>query len=77
MILVRILAYDCMIHNRKIFIRYIKLKENILADSLSRIDLKRFWKNALKHMKPTPENLPQDIWPLSKVLTEEFFSATD
>ena len=65
--LLRILTIENMRCNRRVFVRFVKTKENVLADALSRMDLKRFWKNAPKSMNPQSDTLPSSIWPVQKV----------
>ena len=42
-------------------------QKNILADSLSRLDFKRFFENAPETVAPLPDNLPEELWPASKI----------
>ena len=67
MYLLRILVTNNMIHNRRIFVKHIRTENNILADSLSRLDFKRFWNNAPEDMEDHPESLPREIWPMSRI----------
>ena len=62
--LLRILTLDNLRHNRRVFVKHIKTDDNILPDSLSRLDFKRFWKNALKNMCRFPDPIPTFIWPI-------------
>ena len=65
--LIRILMVDNMRSNRRVFVKYIKSKDNELADALSRMDLKRFWRNAPENMNKIPDIVPDCINPVSKV----------
>ena len=40
--LLRLLVLKGLIHNRRVFVRYVNTKANCLADVLSRFDLPRF-----------------------------------
>ena len=65
--LVRLLILDNMKSNRRVFVKHVKSKDNVLADSLSRMDMKRFWKNAPESMNRTPDGINNSIWPVEKV----------
>ena len=65
--LVRVLTIDNMRSNRRIFLKWVKTDENVLADSLSRLDFTRFWRNAPKSMKVCPDVVPSNIWPVNKI----------
>ena len=49
--LIRLLALDGIINNRRILVRYVPSKSNILADALSRLKFGRFWAHAQRSMK--------------------------
>ena len=67
MYLLRILALENLVHNRKIEVVYIASKANFLADYLSRLMIKRFWQVAPPGTRIMPDSVPEDIWPLSKI----------
>ena len=67
MVLIRLLSLNCLKYNRRIWVQYVKSEENILADSLSRLDFKRFWCNAPPNMDRQPTSLSTDLWPVSKI----------
>ena len=69
--LIRLLVLDGILHNRKIVVKYVKSKDNVLADSLSRLDLKRFWKFAPQNTNQFPDPIPKFMWPVDKVWTAE------
>ena len=64
--LIRLLALDGIRYNRRVFVKHVKTKLNTLADALSRMNLKRFWKYAPKSMNKYPDNIPPTIWPVEK-----------
>ena len=66
MYLLRILVLNGLIHNRRLFAKYIKTKENEIADSLSRIQLTRFRRIA-PNMNAEPDWISDVIWPVEKV----------
>ena len=70
MYLIRMLVLDGIMYNRRLFAKYIKSGDNILADALSRQQLKRFWDNASMTMDPYPGKLPEEIWPMSRIWQE-------
>ena len=65
--LIRLLVLDGLQNNRRVFVKYVKSKDNYLADSLSRLDLMRFWRNAPKHMLTYPDRISDKLWPLQKI----------
>ena len=67
MVLLRMLVLNGLVFNRKVLVRYISSKDNILSDALSRQRLNIFWKNAPNNMFKTPEQIPAILWPLSKL----------
>ena len=67
MILIRLLVLNCLIFNRKIYVEYISMHHNTLADALSRQDFRLFWKNAPAGTKSFPDRLPAAIWPVDKI----------
>ena len=67
MILIRHLALDCLLNNRRVFVRYVASKSNYLADSLSRLKLDLFHRLAPQKMNSEPDRTTHILWPLSKV----------
>ena len=67
MYLLRILILDNLIHNRSIRVQYISTKDNFLADALSRLKIKKFLQLAPAGTKSNPEELPREIWPISRI----------
>ena len=67
MVLIRLLVLQEMKFNLRISAKYIKSEDNILSDSLSRMDMKRFWKHAHKSMDTASTDIPNEIWPISKI----------
>ena len=64
--LLRILVLKCLYYNVRVFVRYIDTKSNVLSDSLSRMQIKKFRKLAPgADLRPTP--IPARIWPPSKL----------
>ena len=65
--LIRILIFNCMLHNRCIFVNHVRTEKNILADSLSHMNFTRFWKNAPAGTSKYPDEVPHEIWLIEKV----------
>ena len=67
MVLVRMLALNNIIHNRRLFVDHIRSEKNILADRLSRQNFREFWRYAPANTKPWPEKIPQELNPVDKL----------
>ena len=70
--LIRIFAMENIIFHRKLFVRHIRSEKNILPYALSRLDWRRFWINAPETMRRYPDNLPEQIWLVTKIWDNEF-----
>ena len=67
MILIRMLVLNNLRFNRRLEVEHVKSRDNVLADSLSRMDLPRFWRNAPASMNAKPDQLPAELWPVSNI----------
>ena len=65
--LIRLMTLSNIKRNRRIFVEYVSSKDNSLADPLSHLDFKRFWKNAPESMNEYPDKIPDIIWPIEKL----------
>ena len=68
--LIRIIVLNSLLYNVRIYARHIKLELNDLADSLSRLQFKRFWKIVAEknlNMDEHPTLVPAEIWPMEKL----------
>ena len=65
--LIRILALDGIMCNRRVFVKHIRSEDNVLSDALSRLDFKRFWSNAPEEMNGLPDPIPEALLPIEKV----------
>ena len=65
--LIRILTLNNLQFNRRVFVKYVTSKANILADAISRTDWTRFWRHAPKTMNKKPDVIPSMIWPVTKI----------
>ena len=65
--LIRLIAMESIIWNRKVKVKHIKSGDNILADSLSHLNLEKFWSNIHRPMNETGDTLEGlIIWPMDK-----------
>ena len=64
MVLIRIVVYTCLTLNLKITAKWVSTKANEIADSLSRLNYKKFF-DITKDMCMDSHNteVPHDIWP--------------
>ena len=67
MYLLHLLTLNNMLYNRRITVRYIASKENRYADFLLRMKIHQFLEIAPEGIKQSPEPLPTQIWPLSRI----------
>ena len=67
MFLIRLLVLSGLIDNRRVFAKHVPGKFNGAADSLSRLDFKRFWRDALPGTCPNPTLISTMIWPPSRI----------
>ena len=68
MVLIRLIVLTSLVNNSRVYVRYVRSKDNGKADALSRFQMERFWKLSQgHHMNEQASPIPQDIWPLSKI----------
>ena len=68
MILVRLLVFQQMVHNVRIYAEYVESRKNVGADDLSRLRINKFIRDQEKlnvHMHRC--TVPNSIWPMSKI----------
>ena len=65
--LIRLLVIRALKFNFRLFSVHVGTKQNGLADSLSRLQLDRFRRICGKQMSDTPEKMPVELWPASKI----------
>ena len=70
MILIRKLVFTSLLHNFRVFVRYVESSKNDLADALSREHWATFWRLAPKHTRRSPDAIPTELWPLIKIWNE-------
>ena len=61
MTLIRMLVLDGLVHNRRVFVKHVLGRSNILADSLSRDVMSTFWKFAPKNTSSTASCVCPDL----------------
>ena len=61
--LIRLLVLNGLKYNRRVFVEYVKSKNNYLADPLSRMDFTSFWRKAPDSMNRFPDKIHEDVWP--------------
>ena len=65
--LIRILAYNCLLYNRRVFVQHVRSESNVLADALSHMNFTKFWTHAPSTMDEYPTDIPDVIWPIDKL----------
>ena len=69
--LIRILTMDNLKNNnRRILVKHVISEENVLADALSRHNLKKFWEKAPTDMRNQPDPINKAVWPVTKIWNE-------
>ena len=67
MFLIKQLALNNLRFGTRVFAQYIETDRNVLADSLSRLDFKCFFKHTPPTVSQLPDELPHHLWPASKI----------
>ena len=67
MVLMRIIALECLVHNVKVVARYVRSKQNVKADALSRLRLDLFSKLVGPSCHKERVKIPESIWPIQKI----------
>ena len=71
MVLIRIIVLEGLLCKTRAFARYVRSKDNVKADALSRLQMDRFWLAASNdHMNELPSKIPDVIWPMEKIWLE-------
>ena len=67
--LLRIIALESITCNRKVIVKHIKSEDNVLSNSLSRLNLKRFWRYAPVSMNRYRDDIKEIdcMWPMQKL----------
>ena len=70
MLLLRLLTLNSLKYNRRIKVKYVESAKNVFADHLSRMKLDQFFDEVRKQGKKItqePSQMPETIWPVSKI----------
>ena len=73
MVLIRIITLECLIQNVRLFAKHVPMDQNGISDALSRMEFSRFSRLAAEadiEFKDEPCNIPEKIWPISKIWIE-------
>ena len=65
--LLHMITLDGIKYNRRVVVEYVRSKDNGLSNALSRMNFREFWRLAPATMQPLPLQIPQDIWPVTKI----------
>ena len=65
--LLRMLTLNNLKYDRRIFVKHVKGKNNGKSDALSRFQFKRFFRLSPANVNKFPDQLPTELWPLSKI----------
>ena len=69
--LLRLITLNNLITNRRVFTLYVCSSENILSDTLSRLQFKCFWNHVPGTMNSLPSVISPIVWPASKIWERE------
>ena len=72
--LIRILTLDNLKHYRRVFVRHIEGRKNVLSDALSRLQFDKFFKLAPATVKQYPDDISTVIWPVTKLWLAPVFT---
>ena len=70
MVLIRLIVMKGIVYNTRIFAKHVPTKSNKLADLLSRMKIKQFWKEIQKRNKPMNDqkiDIPKEVWPMRSI----------
>ena len=68
MVLIRLITLEGLVRNARIFAKHVRSCRNGIADSLSRLEFKRFHcLTAKMNMDKLPMRVPPEIWPFQKI----------
>ena len=63
MYLIRLLVLSGLVDNRRVFAKHVRGRDNHLADSLSRLNIQKFWNRAPITMNKYPTPVSKLVWP--------------
>ena len=62
-----LLAIDNLIHSRRVFAKHLRLEQNYLSDTLSRLQFEHFWRLASPDIDKFLTKLSEQMWLASKI----------
>ena len=65
MVLIRMLVLKCLTENVRVFTKYVKSKENVPSDLLSRLKIDAFMQ--LQSWDQSQTEIPEQFWPIQKL----------
>ena len=71
MVLIRLLVLKSLIHNIRIFGKYVSSKDNKFADLLSRNKIQAFKVAGANLFEEFPTPVPEEIWPVEKIWIQQ------
>ena len=60
--LIRLIVFEGLIHNVRIFANYVSTKQNAVADALSRSNLRKFYRITKGKYEISPTEIPSQLW---------------
>ena len=67
LVLIRVITFECLIHNVKLYARFVPTDKNEIADALSRLKYSKFRKLTVDmNMSRVLCEVPESIWPIEK-----------
>ena len=68
MVLIRLIIMESMVHNVRVYGRFVRGKKNGIADSLSRLQMDKFKRLTRKrNMDKCETAIPDELWPMDKL----------
>ena len=70
MVLIRFITLECLVHNVRVYAKYVKSSENSLADALSRRKVQLFTQLVREtglDIEKSSTPIPDSIWPIEKI----------
>ena len=67
MCLLRIIILESLVCNTRVYVKYVRSKDNRRADAMSRLQLNRFKALAKDNMSECPLPIPDILWPIRKI----------
>ena len=75
--LIRLLTFNNLKWDHRVFVQHVEGCKNILSDALSRQNLTKFFKYAPKSIHQHPDKISNEVWPLTKIWNADFIGNWD